>query len=92
MIGPFEVRFSKSARRALTDTLPEKVAAAAYEFIVGALAANPHRVGKQLEPPLYPMYSARRGEYRVIYRIVEAEIVIEVVSIAHRRDAYRTGE
>jgi mRNA interferase RelE/StbE len=35
------------------------------------------------------LYSARRGDYRVIYRIVEDAVLIEVVSMAHRRDAYR---
>jgi mRNA interferase RelE/StbE len=89
MTGPYVIRFSRSAKRSLTHELPEKVAAAAYEFITGALAENPCRVGKQLGEPLYPLYSARRGEYRVIYRILEKEIVIEVVAIVHRRDAYR---
>ncbi|WP_284983641.1 type II toxin-antitoxin system RelE/ParE family toxin [Arthrobacter sp. efr-133-TYG-118] len=85
----YEVRFSKSAKPALTHDLPEKVAAAAFEFISGALSENPQRVGKQLQEPLFPLYSARRGEYRVIYRIVEDVVLIEIVSIAHRRDAYR---
>lgn len=89
MTGPYEVRFTPSAKRALSHDLPEKVASAAFEFIVGALAHNPQRVGKQLREPLYPLYAARRGEYRVVYRIDENRIVIEVVSIAHRRDAYR---
>lgn len=91
MTEPHEVRFSRSARRALTDELPEKVAAAAYEFIVGALAQDPRRLGRQLNEPLYPLYSARRGEYRVIYRIVADRIVIETISVVHRRDAYRTS-
>lgn len=65
------------------------MAAAAFEFITGTLCENPHRVGKQLQGPLFPLYSARRGEYRVIYRIVEDVDLIEIVSIAHRRDAYR---
>ncbi len=85
----YEVRFSKSAKRALTHDLPEKVAAAAFEFISGALSETPHRVGKQLQEPLFPLYSARRGEYRVIYRIIEDVVLIEIVSIAHRRDPYR---
>ena len=89
MTGRYQVRFSRSAKRSLTSELPEKVAAAAYEFITSALADDPHRVGKQLSEPLDPLYSARRGEYRVIYRISEREIMIEVVSIVHRRDAYR---
>ena len=84
----FEVVFTRSARRALEEELPEAVAAAAFEFIVGALCAEPRKVGKPLREPLAPLYSARRGEYRVLYRIVDARLVIEVVSIVHRRDAY----
>lgn len=89
MTSRYEVVFSRTARRALEEELPEKIAAAAFEFIVGPLCENPHRVGRPLREPLAPLYVARRGEYRVIYRIVEARILIEIVSIAHRRDAYR---
>ena len=85
----YEVRFTRSAKRALSEELPEKVATAAFNFIMGALRENPQRVGKQLVEPLYPLYSARRGEYRVIYRILNDVLVIEIVTVAHRRDAYR---
>ena len=85
----YAVRFTRSAQRALAEELPEKMATAAWNFIMGALAENPHRVGKQLKEPLFPLYSARRGEYRVIYRILDDLLVIEVVTIAHRRDSYR---
>ncbi|MGN6203347.1 type II toxin-antitoxin system RelE family toxin [Humibacter sp.] len=88
MTGPYEVVFTRSARRALERDLPEKVAAAAFEFIMGALRENPRRLGKPLREPLAPLYSARRGEYRVIYRILDERLVVEVVSISHRRDAY----
>lgn len=86
----YEVVFTRAARRALELEFPEKVAAAAFEFIVGALAENPHRVGKPLREPLAPLFSARRGEYRVLYRIIDHRLVVEVVSITHRRDAYRS--
>jgi len=85
---PYEVVFTRSARRALEVELPEKIAAAAFEFIVGALRDNPRRLGKPLREPLAPLYSARRGEYRVLYRIIDSRLIIEVVSIVHRRDAY----
>ena len=78
-----------TARRQLTEHLPEAVAAAAYEFIVGPLLDNPHRVGKQLRPPLDDRHSARRGTYRVIYRIDDHSRTVTVVDVAHRRDAYR---
>ena len=73
----------------MAHELPEKVATAAFEFIQGPLADNPHRLGKQLHEPMFPLYSARRGEYRVIYRIIDDRVVIVVVSVVHRRDAYR---
>ena len=79
-----------TARRQLTEHLPEAVATAAYEFITGPLLDNPHRVGKQLRPPLADRHSARRGTYRVIYRIDDQSRTVTVVDVAHRRDAYRT--
>jgi mRNA interferase RelE/StbE len=88
--GPYEVVFTRSAGRTLELDLPEKVAAAAFEFIMGPLRENPRRVGKPLREPLAPLYAARRGEYRVIYRIVDQRLVIEVVSVVHRRDAYHS--
>jgi mRNA-degrading endonuclease RelE of RelBE toxin-antitoxin system len=60
------------------------------EFIGSALAENPQRVGKPLRAPLEGLHSARRGDFRVIYRIDEADVVVLVVTIQHRRDVYRT--
>jgi mRNA interferase RelE/StbE len=52
---------------------------------------DPHRVGKPLNEPLAPQYSARRGEYRVLYLIDDDKIVIVVTAVSHRADAYRSG-
>jgi mRNA interferase RelE/StbE len=87
---PYALRTTPTVRRALTDILPEAVAAAAYQFITGPLLDNPHRVGKRLLPPLDDRHSARRGTYRVIYRIDDKDHVVTIVDVAHRRDAYRT--
>ena len=87
---PHTLRTTPTVRRALAETLPEAVAAAAYEFITGPLLEQPHRVGKQLLPPLHDRFSARRGTYRVIYRIDDETHVMTVVDIGHRRDIYRT--
>ncbi len=85
----FDVVFTRSARRALEHELPESVAVAAFEFIRGPLRDNPRLVGKPLREPLAPLWSARRGDYRVLYLIEDARLVIDVVSVVHRRDAYR---
>jgi mRNA-degrading endonuclease RelE of RelBE toxin-antitoxin system len=65
------------------------VAAAVTAFLTGPLLDNPYRVGKRLTRELSGYYSARRGPYRVIYRIDETERIVHVVRIDHRADVYR---
>jgi mRNA interferase RelE/StbE len=84
----FTVTWTAPAQRALRK-LPEKAAAAAVEFIYGSLANNHRRLGKQLRYELAGLHSARRGDYRVIYRINDDQQVIEIAAIEHRADAYR---
>ena len=64
------------------------MAAAVWQFVSGPLLDNPHRVGKRLRFELEGYYSARRGQYGVIYRIDEHEVVVDVIKITHRADAY----
>jgi mRNA-degrading endonuclease RelE of RelBE toxin-antitoxin system len=85
----YELRTTPTVRRPLGERLPEGVAVAAYEFMTGPLRENPHRVGKRLLPPLDDRYGARRGTYRIIYRIDDESRVVTVVDIDHRGDVYR---
>ena len=87
----YSLRIAPSARRQLAEVLPEAVAMAALEFVVGPLLDNPHRVGKRLRAPLEDRHAARRGTYRVIYRIDDEARSVTVVDVAHRLDAYRNG-
>jgi mRNA-degrading endonuclease RelE of RelBE toxin-antitoxin system len=62
---PVEARCAPRAQRQLTR-LPEKIAAAAAEFITGPLLDNPHRVGHPLRDEYAGQHSARRGpDWRV---------------------------
>ncbi len=85
----YRVELTRSAKRALTDELPEAAAVACWEFIRGPLAEDPKRVGKPLRDRLEGRYSARRGEFRVIYQVFDERVVVRVIVIAHRRDVYR---
>ena len=87
--GAFDVIFAPQARRALSVKLPESVAAAALEFILGPLCENPYRMGKPLKRELEGFYSARRGEYRVIYQVRADVLIIEIVGASHRLHAHR---
>ena len=85
----YQLRVVSSARRHLTEDLPEPVATAAFEFITGPLLENPHRVGNRLRPPLADRHSARRGTYRILYRIDDHARTVTVLAIGHRGDIYR---
>ena len=78
------------ARRALSDRLPEAVATAVIDFLTSALVREPRRVGEPLRGELAGIWSARRGTYRVLFRIVDLNHEVVVLRIEHRRDAYRT--
>ena len=83
------MQVTKSAKRQL-NRLPESVAAAIVEFMLGALIDNPHRLGGQLRRELADFRSARRGSYRVVYEIDEAQRLVIVHRIDHRSDVYRS--
>lgn len=87
---PYQLRTTSTVRRALSETLPEPVAVAAYEFITGPLLREPYRVGKRLLPPMDDRFSARRGTYRIIYRIDDKDRIVTVVDVGHRSDVYRS--
>ena len=69
--------------------LPESVAAACIEFIQAAIATTPRRVGKPLLGPFAGCYAARRGSYRIIYRIDDESRTVQILHIDHRSDVYR---
>ena len=85
----YQIRFQPAARRAIAQRLPETVAAAVLEFCDAALAASPRRVGKPLFGPLAGCQGARRGTYRIVYRIDEDTRTVHVLDIDHRAETYR---
>jgi len=84
----YEVEITPEGLRHLT-TLPDKVRAAALETILGPIARNPQRSGKALVGELASLYSARRGDYRIVYEILEKEQVVLVHRVQHRGRVYR---
>ncbi|MBA3310089.1 MAG: type II toxin-antitoxin system RelE/ParE family toxin [Nocardioidaceae bacterium] len=89
MTPAYQLILTPPAQRAIADKLPEAVATAVIDFVTTALIDNPHRVGKQLRDDLSGVWAARRGTYRVLYRINEEVHEVVGLRIEHRRDAYR---
>lgn len=82
------VQLSPSADRAL-GRLPHKVAAAVVEFLTATLPENPERLSKPLRFELAGWRVARRGDYRVTFRLIEDDRVLYIGRIEHRAHAYR---
>ena len=91
---PYRLSLAPAARRALTEGppvgLPVAVAAAVGGFLVGPLLQRPYVVGKPLASELAEYHSARRGAYRVVYRIDDKARTVHVVRIDHRADVYHS--
>lgn len=87
--GEYELVLTPPARRALAERPPEPVAAAVIDFLTTTLVHDPRRVGKPLRGDLAGIWSARRGTYRVLYRLRQDPPEVIVMRIEHRADAYR---
>ena len=55
---------------------------------IDRLAESPH-LGTTLKGDLRGLRRIRVGDYRVIYEVQDSVLVVLVVRVAHRRDAYR---
>lgn len=84
----YEIDITPEGLRHL-DRLPTKVRDAAVSLMLGALADEPRRVGKPLVGDLAGLWSARRGDYRVVYEIDDDVRIVLVHRVQHRRDVYR---
>ena len=59
---------------------------------VESLASDPER-GKPLSHELAGLRSLRTSDYRIVYRVRGAELIVLVVAVGHRREVYkRLGE
>jgi mRNA interferase RelE/StbE len=82
------LRVAASAEKQLAR-LPERIAVAVVEFLLGPLTDNPRQVGVQLQRELAGLWSARRGAYRVICETDDEDRTVSVLRIEHRSDVYR---
>lgn len=79
-----------SALRTLRS-VPPRVAEPLVAFIFGSLASDPRRRGKPLQRELAGYWAARRGDYRIVYRLDEGTMTMYVMKIGHRARVYRPG-
>ena len=69
------------------DNLEESARAKA-RFVLEAIIKNPF-LGKKLSGELPDQYSMRAWPFRIVYEIRKKELIILVLRVRHRREAYR---
>lgn len=86
----WRVEFDEAARRQLRS-LDKATQARVLSFIRDRIAGsdNPRSNGAPLKGSLAGLWRYRMGDYRIICRILDGELVILVLKVAHRREAYR---
>ncbi len=56
---------------------------------VEALAAGPYPRGVTKLHGTEATYRIRSGNYRIIYEVFESRVLIQIIRVRHRKDAYR---
>jgi mRNA interferase RelE/StbE len=86
-MNEYSISFNRSARKELTRL--DKIAIARILTQIEALAKNPRPAGCWKIQGADDLWRIRIGDYRVIYRILGQVLIIEIIAVRHRRDAYR---
>ena len=81
-----ELRLTRRAKKDL-EALPASVREAVVETIA-LIEAEPESMGKRLIGRLEGLWSARIGNYRVLYTIEQGGVIVR--AIRHRAVAYRS--
>jgi mRNA interferase RelE/StbE len=88
-VEKYKVSIKRSAVKEI-ESIPQKRERQRIIRRIGQLATNPRPPGsKKLSG--HDKYRIRQGSYRIVYAINDAEIVVVVVKVGHRRDVYRSG-
>lgn len=85
-MASYSIRIKRSAAKEI-ESLPARDRARVVDRIAG-LAENPRPRGcEKLSGE--EKYRLRQGDYRILYQILDRELVVTVVRVGHRRDVYR---
>lgn len=82
----YRIIVSKEAEKNLVR-IPKNYADRIRDKII-ALSQDPY-IGKKLDGQLSDRYSLRIWPYRIIYKVLKQKLIIEVIEIKHRQNAYK---
>ncbi|MCI0329960.1 MAG: type II toxin-antitoxin system RelE/ParE family toxin [candidate division Zixibacteria bacterium] len=83
----YRILFTRRAKKdyeALPDAIRPRILAALDEIV-----RAPFEEGKPLKGEFKGCFSHRMGNYRIVYQIQSRQIIVLVLTIAHRKEVYR---
>ena len=86
-MSKYSINIAPGAKKQI-DSLPIKIKSKIDRVIVDILANSPY-LGKPLKGDLKGRYLYRVADYRVIYSILKQELIVWIIKVMHRREAYR---
>ena len=85
-MAKYQLKIKKSAEKELANLPLEIILSIRIRIL--ELGDNPLPAGYKKLKGFKNLYRIRIGTYRIIYSIEHNELIIEVLKIAHRKDAY----
>jgi mRNA interferase RelE/StbE len=86
-VATYSVVIKRSAQKEIRN-LPTKRLRQRVVAVIRALADDPRPPGC-LKLTGADKYRLRTGRYRILYTIRDDEVIVTIVRVAHRSDAYR---
>lgn len=83
----YSIEFSRSAEKQFADVPRSELKKIAKR--IDKLALDPFPPGHEKLKGLDDLYRIRQGDYRILYSIFEAKLIVLIVKIGHRREIYR---
>ena len=84
----YRIRLKASAAKEIENIEPQEVRGQVVARIAG-LAENPRPQGCEKLSGKHDRYRIRQGVWRIVYSIVDQELVVFVVKVGHRSDVYK---
>jgi mRNA interferase RelE/StbE len=86
-VADYTVVFARSARKELQNLDPQVARRILRQ--IEALAENPRPPGVAKLEGASDLWRIRVGDWRVVYRILDRERLVDVIAVRHRREVYR---
>jgi len=86
-VADYTVVFARSARKELQNLDPQVARRILRQIEV--LVKNPRPSGVAKLEGASDLWRTRVGDWRVVYRILDRERLVDVIAVRHRREVYR---